>query len=143
MLVPVSPSGTGKTLSRLTSSWLAESQLRLPRRARLKRGPSTPGILLSATLAALFANALDVHVDLRDRHVDRPFHLEFDRLLQVAGHLRDANPVLDDDPQLDAETALDLDHPAALVAIFPTYQLPHPITQPAPSLSHPPIPPHP
>ena len=42
MFVPVSPSGTGKTLRRLTSSWFADSQLRLPNRACLKRGPSTP-----------------------------------------------------------------------------------------------------
>jgi hypothetical protein len=41
MLVPVSPSGTGKTFSRLTSSWLAESQLRLPKRECFSSRPST------------------------------------------------------------------------------------------------------
>src|SRR5256885_4711789 len=49
MLVPVSPSGTGKTLRRLTSSWLAESHVRLPSNARLKSGPSTPVTLRAAT----------------------------------------------------------------------------------------------
>ncbi len=53
MLVPVSPSGTGKTLSRLTSSWFEESQLRLPRSARLKIGPSTPIALVVATTQRL------------------------------------------------------------------------------------------
>ena len=53
MLVPVSPSGTGKTLSLFTSSWFAPSQLRLPSRARLKRGPSTPIAFVAATTQRL------------------------------------------------------------------------------------------
>src|SRR5437588_464119 len=77
MLVPVSPSGTGNTLRRLTSSWLLASQLRLPRSARLKTGPSTPtGLFAGTCLAALFANALDGDVDSADGHVDRPLDLD-------------------------------------------------------------------
>ena len=53
MFVPVSPSGTGKTLSRFTSSWLVPSQLRLPSSARLNSGPSTPIAFVAAKAQVL------------------------------------------------------------------------------------------
>src|SRR5438067_4578177 len=124
MLVPVSPSGTGKTLSRLTSSWLDASQLRLPSSARLKSGPSTPVAFVAATTsAALFAHALDVDVDPDDRHVDRALDLELHRLLQVVGDLGDADPVLDDDVDVDDQSIVLLDHVDALVHVLTPEQL--------------------
>src|SRR2546422_4570649 len=75
MLVPVSPSGTGKTLSASTSSRLIVSQASEPSRASLNSWPSHSvmgmvgapvRVLVSAAAAATAADvdALDVDVDL-------------------------------------------------------------------------------
>src|SRR5260370_718457 len=111
MLITVSPSGSGNTLRRFTSSWLVANQLRLPSKACLNRGPSTPAGLRDAMTephelrgfaassrgplhsAPLFLDALNVHVDLHDGHAHRPFDFEFDRFLQVVGDLGDPHPV--------------------------------------------------
>src|SRR5437879_3364813 len=147
MLVPVSPSGTGNTLRRLTSSWLADSQVRLPSRACLNRGPSTPAGLREAIVephelrgcaassrgplhsAPLFLDALDVHVDLHNRDVHRPLDLELDRLLKVVGDLGDAHPVLHDHVQVDGEPTLDLEHVGAAIHALPAQQLRHAVPE--------------
>src|ERR1700730_4384465 len=99
MFVPVSPSGTGNTFSRFTSSWFADSQLRLPSKACLKTGPSTPTGLREAMpephelrgpaqrhaassrgplhSAPFFLDALNVHIDLHYGHVHPPPLLAF------------------------------------------------------------------
>src|SRR4029077_17177680 len=120
MLVPVSPSGTGNTLRRFTSSWFAESQLRLPSSARLKSGPSTPVVFATATNSvsfALFANALNVDVHLDHGDVDGPLDLELHGLLEVVGDLRDTDPVLDDDVYVDGQPVLELNPVDALVDV--------------------------
>src|SRR5579859_3175680 len=86
MLVPVSPSGTGKTLRRLTSSWLAESQARLPSSACLKRGPST-ATGSGLPFGAIFVYPLHEHVDLGHGHSHPAFDLESNRRLEVVGDL--------------------------------------------------------
>src|SRR3979490_3210616 len=76
MLVPVSPSGTGKTVSRLTSSWLAVSQLRLPSRARLKSRPSTSSGLsagFGSGAGRVFMHPLHEYVHLADPDSQQAF----------------------------------------------------------------------
>src|SRR6185312_6473088 len=104
MLVPVSPSGTGNTLRRLSSSWFAASHPTLPSSACLNWVPSTVdrrfvarAIRRRRPLGALFPDALDVDVDLCDGNVDRPLDGELDRLLEVVRDLGDPDPVLDHD----------------------------------------------
>src|SRR4030088_439124 len=82
MLVPVSPSGTGKTLSRLISSWWALSQARLPSSARFKSWPSTARGAFGLSRPVIFVDPLHEDVDLRHRHPHRPLHLEAHRTLQ-------------------------------------------------------------
>ena len=89
-LVPVSPSGTGKTLIRLISSRPAATQSAAAKRARARRGPSTyviPAALASGSLrddgdAKLSVN-LGMQSDRDDVLTGRP-----DRMIQL-----DATPV--------------------------------------------------
>src|SRR5450759_176819 len=78
----------------------------------------------------LFANALDVHVDLRHGYVDRPLHFELHRLLEVVRDLRYADAVLDDDEDLDAEPIFHLDHLDAAIDVPSVQQLGHAVPQP-------------
>src|SRR5436309_5303789 len=124
MLVPVSPSGTGKTLRRFTSSWLPASHVRLPSSARLKTWPSTPLTLTAIRVSGtLFANALNVDVDLDDGHVDGSLDLELDGLLQVVRHLRDPDAVLHDHVHVDGQAVLELEDVDALVHVLAAQQL--------------------
>src|ERR1700694_3553960 len=122
MFVPVSPSGTGKTFSRLTSSWLAPSQLRLPSRARLKSRPSTTSGSATASASAsgaVFMHPLDEHVHLTDRYAEQALDLEPDGALEVLRHGGDAGAVLDDHVDVDDQLAgdlMDVDAPVQVVA---------------------------
>src|SRR5207244_12374378 len=132
MLVPVSPSGTGKTLRRLTSSWLAASQFRLPSRARLKSGPSTlDGGLAPPSLTPFFPDALDVDIDLHHRHVDGSFHGKLHSLLEVVGDLGYSDAVLDDHIHVDRQPAFHLGHLHPSIDVLPVQQLREPVSHAA------------
>src|ERR1700736_2787266 len=108
MLVPVSPSGTGKTLSRLISSWCALSHARLPSSACFKSWPSTARGGAGLSRPVIFVDPLHEDVDLRNRHPHRPLHLEAHRPLQVVRHLGDARSVLDHHVDVDGQLSVDL-----------------------------------
>src|SRR6266581_4399416 len=128
MLVPVSPSGTGNTLSRLTSSWLAASQFRLPSRACLKSGPSTlDGRFAPPNLTPFFPDALDVDVDLHDRHLDGSFDGKLHSLLEVVRDLSDSDAVLDDHIHVDRQPAIDLGDLDASIDALAVQQLREPV----------------
>src|SRR6202171_5966041 len=83
MLVPVSPSGTGKTLSASTSSRLTVSQASEPSSASLKRRPSHSRIgtvaapvrlWMSAAAAPADVDALDIDVDFHHRQAEGAAH---------------------------------------------------------------------
>src|ERR671935_384238 len=76
MLVPVSPSGTGNTFRRLTSSWLAASQVSDPSSACLKSCPSTLLGVAGSVEEAIFVHPLHVHVHLGHGNADRALDLE-------------------------------------------------------------------
>src|SRR5438046_1040890 len=78
---------------------------------------------------ALFANALNVDVDLDDGHVDRPLDLELHGLLEVVRDLRDADAVLDDDVHVDDQALVGLLDVDALVHVLAAQQLREPIAQ--------------
>src|SRR5437588_3299927 len=105
MLVPVSPSGTGKTLSRLTSSWLDASQFRLPSSACLRSWPSTFPERAGSARAAIFLHPLHEHVHAHHRHSGGALDLELHCRLQVVRHLGDPHPVVDDHVDDDLEPA--------------------------------------
>jgi len=79
MFVPVSPSGTGKTLRASTSSRLTVSQAREPSSASLNKRPShrvmgmdgAPANEGASAAATADVNALDIHVDLDHRQSER------------------------------------------------------------------------
>ena len=88
MLVPVSPSGTGKTLRASTSSRLRVSQASDPSKASLNRRPShsvmgmdgapaSEGVSAAATADV---NALHIHVDLNHWQTQRPLDGIADRI---------------------------------------------------------------
>src|ERR1700716_2740088 len=127
MLVPVSPSGTGKTLRESTSSRLTVSQASEPSRASLNRRPSHSvmgmvaapvrlGISAAATPADV--DTLDVDVDFHDRESEGPLDRVTDRVREIVGNLRDPRAVLDDDVKRDGDPILahlDLDAPMQFV----------------------------
>src|ERR1035437_3146253 len=131
MLEPVSPSGTGKTLSSLTCSWLACSHARELRSPARKAPPlisrsgarALAASALSAPVIALFqVDPLDVDVDGDDVQAEGLLDLVLDRAHQVVGDLADAGPVLGDDVEVDDEAALphfDLDAAVDGLAIEP------------------------
>src|ERR1700716_991631 len=134
MLVPVSPSGTGKTLSASTSSRLTVSQASEPNRASLKRRPSHSRIgmvaapvsfWISAAAAPADVDSLDVDVDFHHREAKGAFHGIAHRIAEVVGDFRDARAVLDDHVERDGDPVLadlDLDAPMDLVAVEPLRQ---------------------
>src|SRR5256885_7818933 len=129
MLVPVSPSGTGKTFRESTSSRLTVSHASEPRRASLNRRPSHSvmgmvavpvrlGISAAATPADV--DPLDVDVDFHDRETDGTLDRIADRIREVVRDLRDPCAVLDDDVERDGHPILahfDLDAPMQFVAM--------------------------
>src|SRR5215471_2711473 len=122
MLVPVSPSGTGNTLSRLTSSWCAPSHARLPSNACFRSWPFTlPPPVLSA-LVVIPVDPLHEDVHLRDRDPGRTLDLEADSTLQVVRHFRDPDTVLDDDVQVDRQHLVHLPHLHSTVNVFAAQQ---------------------
>src|SRR6202171_1821683 len=74
MLVPVSPSGTGKTLSASTSSRLTVSQASEPSRASLKRRPSHSMMGMVAAPVRLWISAAAAPTDVDPLNVDVDFH---------------------------------------------------------------------
>src|SRR5438067_12032949 len=123
MLVPVSPSGTGKTLRASTSSRLTVSQASEPSRASLNRRPSHSvmgmvaapvrlGISAAATPADV--DPLDVDVDFHDRETEATLDRIADRIREVVRDLRDPCAGLDGDVERDGHPLLaDSDlHPA-------------------------------
>src|SRR5205807_3688459 len=134
MLVPVSPSGTGKTFRESTSSRLTVSQASEPSRASLNRRPSHSvmgmvaapvrlGISAAATPADV--DPLDVDVDFHDRESEGPLDRIPDRVREVVGHLRDPGAVLDNDIEGDGDPVLahfHFDAPMQLVAMQPLGQ---------------------
>src|ERR1035438_10757649 len=102
MLEPVSPSGTGKTLSSFTCpglAWTPASELRSPAR-RVAPSISRSGSrelaasASSAPVIALFqVDPLNVDVDSDDVQAEGPLDLVLDRAHQVVGDLADAGPV--------------------------------------------------
>src|SRR6202011_3138980 len=129
MLVPVSPSGTGKTLRASTSSRLTVSQASEPSRASLNKRPlhSVMGMVaapvrlgISAAATPADMDTLDVDVDFHDRESEGALDRIPDGVPEVVGHLRDPRAVLHDDVQRNAEptlTHLDLDAPMQFVAV--------------------------
>src|SRR5439155_15042240 len=125
MFVPVSQTGTGKTLRASTSSRLTVSQASEPSRASLNRRPSHSvmgmvaapvrlGISAAATPADV--DPLDVDVDFHDRETEGTLDRIADRVREVVRDLRDPGAVLDDDVErnghpilahLDLDAALD------------------------------------
>src|SRR3979411_896157 len=106
MLVPVSPSGTGKTLSASTSARLTVSQASEPSRASLNKRPShsrmgmvaapvRPGMSAAATPADV--DTLDVDVDFHDRESEGALDRIADGGREVVGKLREHGAVLLDD----------------------------------------------
>src|SRR5256885_1558385 len=115
MLVPVSPSGTGKTFRESTSSRLTVSHASEPSRASLNRRPSHSvmgmvavpvrlGISAAATPADV--DPLDVDVDFHDGETEGTLDRIPNRVREVVGDLRDACAVLDDDVERDRHPVL-------------------------------------
>src|SRR5947209_1195682 len=134
MLVPVSPSGTGKTLRASTSSRFTVSQASEPSRASLKRRPSHSRIgtvaapvrlWISAAAAPADVDPLDVDVDLHHRQAEGAFDGVANRVAEVVRDLRDPSAVLHDHVKGDRDPVLadlDLDAPMDLVAVKPFRQ---------------------
>src|SRR5438034_2008909 len=128
MLVPVSPSGTGKTLSASTSSRLIVSQASEPSRASLNSWPSHSVMgMVGAPVrvvvsAAADVDALDVDVDLDHGQTQGALHRIADGVREVVCDFRDPRAVLDDDIERDGDAVLpdfDLDATMQLVAVQP------------------------
>src|SRR5882762_9478062 len=134
MLVPVSPSGTGKTLSASTSSRLTVSQASEPSSASLKRRPSHSRIgmvaapvrlWISAAAAPADVDSLDVDVDFHHREPEGAFDGVAHRIAEVVRDLRHPGAVLDDHIEGNGDPVLadlDLDAPVDLVAVKPLRQ---------------------
>src|SRR2546427_1631107 len=85
MFVPVSPSGTGKTLIRFSSSRPAATQSAAARRERRNRGPSTyamPTVTADSSLLDDHDRDLGAHVGVQ-LDADLEFAERADRLAQV------------------------------------------------------------
>src|SRR5919197_6767747 len=135
MLVPLSPSGTGNTFSRLTSSWLAASQLRDPSSACLKSCPSTLRGVVSVE-DAIFVHPLHVYVHLGHGNADGALDLELDRLLEVVRDLRDPGAVLDDHVDVDGQRAAQVAHLHASVRALAVEELADTVAEAAGRHSH-------
>src|SRR5712664_1788213 len=115
MLVPVSPSGTGKTLSASTSSRLTASQASEPRSASLKRRPSHSRIgmvaapvrlWISAAAAPADMDSLDVDVDFHHREAEGALDGVAHRVAEVVCDFRDPRAVLHDHVERDGDPVL-------------------------------------
>src|SRR4030081_356149 len=134
MLVPVSPSGTGNTLSASTSSRLTVSQASEPSRASLKRRPSHSRMGMVAAPVRLWMSVAaapadvdppDVDVDFPPREPEGALDRVAHRIAEIVGDFRNPRAVLHDhvEPDGDAILAdLDLDPPMDLVAVKPLGQ---------------------
>src|SRR5436309_12566692 len=142
MLVPVSPSGTGNTLSASTSSRLIVSQASEPSRASLNSRPSHSvmgmvgapvRVLVSAAAAAATTDvdALDVDVDLDHGQSQGALDRIPDGIRKDVCDFGHPRPVLDDDIEGDGDSVLpDLDLEAA-VQLVAVQALGEPVAQPA------------
>src|SRR2546429_9059986 len=131
MVVPVSPSGTGKTLRESPSSRLTVSKATEPSRASLNRRPShsVMGMVaapvrlgMSAAAAPADVDTLDVDVDFHDREAEGPLDRIPHRVREIVGDLGHPRAVLDDDVERDGDPILadfHLDAPMQLVAVQP------------------------
>src|SRR5881227_1381949 len=113
MLVPVSPSGTGKTLRASTSSRLTVSQASEPSRASLNRRPShsvigmvAAPVRLGISAAATPADVDPLDVDFHDRETEGTLDRIADGVREVIRDLRDPGAVLDDDVERNGHPIL-------------------------------------
>src|SRR5438105_5947499 len=147
MLVPVSPSGTGKTLRASTSSRLSVSQASEPSNASLNSRPShcvmgMDGALVIGDVSAAATtdvNALHIHIHLNHRQAEGPLDRIPDRIRKVMSDFGDTGGVLEDDVERDRHPLvahLDFDPAVKLVAMQPLRQA---IAQAAGSHPHHPV----
>src|SRR5919204_6702877 len=136
MFVPVSPSGTGKTLSRLTSSWLAVSQLRLPSSACLKSCPSTRSPVPALGSAAILVHPLDEYVHVAHGYAEKALDCEADRALEVVSDLGYPRSILNNHVDVDDELPVRVTDVDPLVHVLAPEQLGNAVAETAGGHAH-------
>src|SRR5215813_9543947 len=139
MFVPVSPSGTGNTLRRLTSSWCAPSHARLPSNACFRSWPFTLPPPPVSELAVIPVDPLHEDVHLHHRNPGGSLDLEADRTFQVVRHLRDPDAVLHDDVQVDCQRLVHFPHLHPSVNVLAVQQSRYAVTQTPGCHAHDPV----